>query len=118
MFKPGDTGTFMKPDISAAVMPTDDGAVLIIEVSPGAKRTLFPSGYNEWRKAIGCSVRAAAQEGKANREVIAIIAEILETSRRNVRILSGDTSSMKRILIEGGDSQDIIRRLAMALEHS
>lgn len=116
MFKPGDTGTFMIPDISAAVMQTDDGAVLTIEVSPGAKRAVFPSGYNTWRKALGCSVRAPAQEGKANREVIAIIAEKLEISRRYVRILSGETSSIKRILVEGGDSQDIARRLAMALD--
>lgn len=99
-------------------MQTDNGAVLTIEVSPGAKRAVFPSGYNTWRKALGCSVRAPAQEGKANREVIAIIAERLEISRRYVRILSGETSSIKRILIEGVDPAELIRLLTAALDPS
>ncbi len=118
LFKPGDTCTFIMPDISAAVSNTDDGAVLTIEVTAGAKRALFPSGYNEWRKALGCSVRAPAQEGKANRDVIAIIARTLDVPRRDVRILSGETSSIKKILVAGAEPVDIARRLTRALEHT
>ena len=103
-------------DISPAVSQTDDGAVLTIEVSAGAKRAVFPSGYNEWRTAVGCSVRAQAQEGKANREVIAIIAETLGTPRRNVRILAGETSSLKRVLVEGLDQEELVRQLTLALD--
>jgi uncharacterized protein (TIGR00251 family) len=103
-------------DISPAVSRTDNGTVLTIEVSAGAKRAEFPSGYNEWRKAIGCSVRAPAQEGKANREVIAIIAETLGTPRNNVRILSGETSSLKRVLVEGENPRELVCQLIRALE--
>jgi len=103
-------------DISPAVSWNEDGAVLTIEVSAGAKRAVFPSGYNEWRKAVGCSVRAPAQEGKANREVIAIIAETLGTPRRKVRILAGETSSLKRVLIEGSDPGALVSQLTHALD--
>jgi hypothetical protein len=103
-------------DISAAVSPTANGAILCIEVSAGAKRALFPSGYNEWRKALGCSVRSPAQAGKANREVITAIAAVLDVPPRNVRILSGETSSIKRVLIEGCTPADLIDRLGGALE--
>jgi uncharacterized protein (TIGR00251 family) len=112
------TGTFIMTDISPAVSRTDDGAVLTIEVSAGAKRAVFPSGYNEWRKAVGCSVRAPAQEGKANREVIAIIAETLGIPRKNVRILSGETSSLKRVQVEGEDPGELVRQLTRALDRS
>ncbi len=111
-----DSGTFIMTDISPAVLRTDDGAVLTIEVSAGSKRAVFPSGYNEWRRAVGCSVQAPAQEGKANREVIAIIAETLGTPRNKVRILSGETSSLKRVLVEGEDRGELVRRLNRALD--
>jgi hypothetical protein len=103
-------------DISPAVSWNEDGAVLTIEVSAGAKRAAFPSGYNEWRKAVGCSVRAPAQEGKANREVIAIIAEKLGTPQRKVRILAGETSSLKRVLVEGSDPGVLVSQLTLALD--
>ncbi|NYT21517.1 MAG: YggU family protein [Methanomicrobiales archaeon] len=105
-------------DITAAVSHTTDGVVLTIEVYAGAKRASFPSGYNEWRKAVGCSVQAPAKEGKANRDVVAIIADTLDIPRRNVRILSGETSSIKRILIEGVDPAELIRLLTAALDPS
>jgi uncharacterized protein (TIGR00251 family) len=116
LLKPGDRlCTFSMTDISPAVSWNEEGAVLTIEVSAGAKRAVFPSGYNEWRKAVGCSVRAPAQEGKANREVIAIIAETLGTPRRSVRILAGETSSLKKILVEGTDPGVLVSRLTLAL---
>ena len=103
-------------DISPAVSWNEEGAVLTIEVSAGAKRASFPSGYNEWRKAVGCSVRAPAQEGKANREVISIIAETLGTPRRKVRILAGETSSLKKVLVGGSDPGVLVSKLTLALD--
>jgi len=103
-------------DISPAVSWNEEGAVLTIEVSAGAKRAVFPSGYNEWRKAVGCFVRAPAQEGKANREVIVIIAETLGIPRRKVRILAGETSSLKKVLVEGSDPGVLVSQLTLAMD--
>lgn len=113
--KAGRQITFMT-DISAAVSSTGDGAVITVEVTAGARRALFPSGYNEWRKALGCSVKAPAREGRANREVIAIIAETLGVPGMNVHILSGESSSIKKIMVAGADPRSVMGRLTAALD--
>ena len=56
-----------------ALSEDHSGTILSIEVSPGAKSALFPAGYNEWRKAIGCRVASPAVDGKANKAVIRLI---------------------------------------------
>jgi uncharacterized protein (TIGR00251 family) len=86
--------------IAEAVGSSDKGTILLIEVSPGSKVSAFPSGYNPWRKAIGCRVRSPASRGKANREVITILAGFFATPKDRISIVSGRTSSLKRVLIE------------------
>jgi hypothetical protein len=102
-------------DISAAVSSSGDGVVITIEVTAGAKRAVFPSGYNEWRKALGCLVKAPALKGKANREVIAIVAATLGVPATNVRILSGETSPIKKIMVKGADHGVVMSGLTVAL---
>jgi uncharacterized protein (TIGR00251 family) len=105
-------------DISPAVFPAEQGTILIIEVSSGSKKPNFPVGYNEWRKAVGCAVQAPAREGKANREVITLISMTLGVPKNRVRILSGETSTMKKILIENCDQESIMRILTDAIRRS
>ena len=46
-----------------ALLEDRDGVLVSIEVTAGVKTDLFPAGYNEWRKAIGCRVAAPAAPG-------------------------------------------------------
>jgi uncharacterized protein (TIGR00251 family) len=84
-----------------ALFDDGHGTVIAIEVSPGAKSALFPAGYNEWRKAIGCRVTAPAVDGKANKAVIALISATIGVPASAVSIVSGLTSSQKRVRIAG-----------------
>lgn len=77
------------------------GTVIAIEVSSNAKSALFPAGYNEWRKAIGCRVTAPAVDGKANKAVIALISTTIRVPASAVSIVSGLTSSQKKVRIAG-----------------
>jgi uncharacterized protein YggU (UPF0235/DUF167 family) len=45
-----------------------------------------------------------------------MFAETLGTPRRNVRILAGETSSLKRVLVEGLDQEELVRQLTLALD--
>jgi len=105
-------------DISPAIFPAEQGTILIIEVSSGVKKPNFPTGYNEWRKAVGCAVHAPARDGRANREVITLISMTLGIPKSRVRILSGETSVVKRILIENCDQESIMRILTEAIRRS
>jgi uncharacterized protein (TIGR00251 family) len=94
-------------DILPAIGSSDKGTILAIVVSPGSKVSLFPSGYNPWRRAIGCSVKSPASGGKANREVIHVLADFFDVTTDRINIISGTTSSIKRVLI-GGVSPDAV----------
>jgi uncharacterized protein (TIGR00251 family) len=98
-------------DISQAFSPSKDGTVITVEVSAGTRRNCFPSGFNPWRKAIGCQVTALPLEGKANKAVIENIAVALNIPLSRVRIVSGSTSTTKRILVMGVDCREICKIL-------
>jgi hypothetical protein len=99
------------PDFADALVEDRHGTLIAIEVSAGSKTSAFPAGYNEWRKAIGCRVTAPAVDGKANRAVIALIAERCAVSPARVHIQSGAASSQKRVLVEGICRKEILGRL-------
>jgi len=99
------------PDISEAVTEEQQGVIIAIEVTAGAKEVVFPSGYNEWRHTIGCRVTAPALEGRANKAVIRVIAKRLDVPGSTVSILSGSASSLKRVLVVGVGRQQVLERL-------
>jgi uncharacterized protein len=101
------------PDIADALFEDRHGVVIAIEVTAGAKTSAFPAGYNEWRKMIGCRVTAPAVEGKANKAVMALVAESLGVPASSVSIQSGSTASQKRILVTGKTRAELLERLAI-----
>jgi hypothetical protein len=102
----------LKPDISPAVHPDPEGAVISVEVSAGTKSDSFPSGYNSWRKAIGCSVRTAPTGGKANIAVTELIADTLGLPRTAVSLVSGSRSHQKKIRISGISADRVNEQIA------
>jgi len=99
------------PDIADALLEERNGTIISIDVTAGAKAELFPAGYNEWRKAIGCRVTAPALEGKANKAIITLIAETLDLPVSSISIQSGATSSQKRVMVAGLAKNDLLVRL-------
>jgi uncharacterized protein len=100
------------PDSSDAVSEDRHGVVIAIEVTAGAKEAVFPSGYNEWRRTIGCRVSSPAIEGRANKAVLKLVAERLCIPGSSVSILSGAAASQKRVLVAGLTRQQVLDRLA------
>jgi uncharacterized protein len=99
------------PDISGAVSEERQGVVISLEVTAGAKVAVFPSGYNEWRRSIGCRVTAPALEGRANKAVLKLVADRLGVPVSSVSILSGATSSQKRVLVGGIGREHVLGQL-------
>ncbi|MCE5298095.1 MAG: DUF167 family protein [Methanoregulaceae archaeon] len=101
-------------DIMPALTSSDKGTIITIEVTAGSKKASFPAGYNEWRKALGCMVRAPALEGRANKEVIAVISERIGIEKTRISIISGRTAPIKKILVEGMTPDQIRSALSVA----
>lgn len=102
LLMPGDN-TSMDPmrEYLQALTGTREGTLISLEVSAGASRDRFPTGYNTWRKSIGCQVTEPPVSGKANQAVIALLSAILGVPKTRIVIQSGAGSSAKRLLIRG-----------------
>ena len=99
------------PDISAALTEDRHGVLIAIEVTAGSKTDLFPAGFNEWRKAIGCRVSAPAVDGRANRAVLHLLAAKLDLPVSSLSVRSGLASTQKRVLATGLAKDEILARL-------
>jgi hypothetical protein len=97
--------------IADALLEDSGDTLLQIEVSAGARCDLFPADYNEWRNTIGCRVTAPAVDGKANKAVIGLISSITGVPVSTVSIVSGFTSSQKKIRIAGVTKTEVTRIL-------
>jgi uncharacterized protein (TIGR00251 family) len=87
-----------------------------VEVSAGARDARFPDGFNPWRGRIGIRVRAPAQEGRANQEVVASVAAFFGVPAARVSVEAGHLDSRKSLLVAGVGKKEAERRLEGALE--
>lgn len=94
-----------------ALTDSREGTILLIEVTPNAKKTRFPSGYNAWRKSIGCQIREPPVEGKANLAIVKLLAGFFSLPADRIRILSGVNTSQKKILLAGMDIDSVLEIL-------
>jgi uncharacterized protein (TIGR00251 family) len=102
-------------DWHAAVKASSAGVTLDVEVVPGARESRFPAGYNAWRKRLEAKVRAPPEDGKANAELCALVADALGVPGARVSVLAGHTSRRKTIAVAGVDVGGARAALAPAL---
>lgn len=93
-----------------AIRQTDDGVILDLEISAGAKETAL-HGYNPWRKRIEVKLSERAQKGKANAELVSFLSGLFQVNSTNVRIVKGLTSSKKSVKIIQAKAEDILKIL-------
>ncbi|RDI75189.1 hypothetical protein Gocc_0987 [Gaiella occulta] len=86
---------------------------LRMRVSPGAGRSAVVGRYGE-----GWKVRVAAppEKGRANAEVVALVAGSLGLGRPAVRVVAGAASRDKVIEVDGLSHEEAERLLAVAGE--
>jgi uncharacterized protein (TIGR00251 family) len=68
------------------------------------------------RTVVKVRVRAIAEGGEANRAVTELMAKALGVSKRDVRLMSGSTSRLKQIAVDGDPQRlgDALRKLTAA----
>lgn len=93
-----------------AIRQVEDGVILDLEISPGAKETKV-YGYNTWRRRIEIKLSERAEKGRANAELISFLSGLFDVNSRNVRIIMGLTNSKKSVKITGVNAADILKVL-------
>ena len=73
---------------------------LLIDVKavPGASQTRIMGEYNE---ALKIAVQAPPEKGKANEMLVKFLAKTLGINKQNIKIITGETSQIKKIQIMG-----------------
>ncbi len=89
--------------------------MITLDVSAGSKKNSFPAGYNPWRHALVCQVAAPPLEGKANRAIVALVAETLGVPASAVGLAAGATSTIKRVEVRGISRDRVIELLSSLL---
>jgi hypothetical protein len=81
---------------------TTEGVTIAVRAQPGAKRTAIAGFYGDGSAAqLKIAVHAPPIEGRANEALIAFLADLLSRPRRDVALLSGETSRSKVFLLRG-----------------
>lgn len=93
--------------------PADEGRACLIPVraQPGAKRSGICGVWNGYLKVAVC---APPEKGRANADVLAIIAALFGLRAGALELVSGHRSRLKKVLI-GTDPESVRRRLSRAL---
>ncbi|MDI7775422.1 DUF167 family protein [Asticcacaulis sp. EMRT-3] len=63
------------------------------------------------RAVLKVRVRAAPIEGRANTALIALLAKALDMPKSRITLLSGDTSRLKTLEIDGLDEAELSQKL-------
>jgi uncharacterized protein (TIGR00251 family) len=77
---------------------TPEGIILSVRARPGARKDEIAG---EWADSIKVRITAPPEKGKANEAIIELLAEKLGLKKSAFRIVSGETSRDKKILIQG-----------------
>jgi uncharacterized protein (TIGR00251 family) len=88
------------------------GCVVPVRARPGARRSEIAG---EHAGALRVHVSAPADQGKANRAVAELLADVLQIARGRVVLLAGPASRSKSLLIEGLGPAEVLARLAAAM---
>ncbi len=90
--------------------PAKGGTLLAVKVRPGSRERSVGD-------VVGGRLRVAVtvppEKGKANKELIALLAEKLNVPKREVEIKSGETSREKTVMLHGLEPATVRARLGI-----
>ena len=81
-----------------------DGVVITVKVVPGSSRTESAGLHGQ---AYKIKIAAPQEKGKANKMLVAFLAEQLNIKKNAVEIQNGKTSCIKQVLLRGVTKQDV-----------
>src|SRR5262249_4362237 len=80
-----------------------DGLVVMVRLTPRAGRDSIDgiASLSDGRTALKARVSAAPSNGEANSALTRLLARTLRVAPRNIELIGGATSRVKRMLIKG-----------------
>ncbi|MEX2186933.1 MAG: DUF167 domain-containing protein [Pirellulales bacterium] len=101
-----------EPLKSLDLQTTSRGVVFNVRAQPGARRNAIVGVH---AAALKVAVTAAADKGKANEAIVALLCDRLDLARSQVAVVAGAASRQKKLRIAGITAADLRRRIALCL---
>jgi uncharacterized protein (TIGR00251 family) len=101
-----------------AVASSPAGVLLRLHVVPGSSKTVFPAGYNEWRRCLEIKVAGEAKENKANIDVIETVAAYFHLASKDVSLVNGERRREKTLLLTNIRLDTVLTQLKEQLNGS
>ena len=92
----------------ANVSDRDGGVLLTVKVVPGSSRTVFAGVYDGM---VRVKIAAAPEKGKANKCLVEYLSKLSGAKKKSITILSGMTSPVKQVRIEGIGREEFLLKL-------
>ena len=94
--------------MSAYIQETPQGVVISVRAAPRSSRAGLDGVVGD---AVKVRVRSAPVDGKANKELVEVLADAFDLPKSAVSVVSGETSKTKRLLLRGATKETILSRL-------
>ena len=82
--------------------------IIQVKVIPNSSKSVLDGWHGE---ALRVRLHATPEKGQANEELVSFLAEYFDVSKSRVRLISGRTSRIKRVEIEGKSLEEIRRMI-------
>lgn len=90
------------------ITQTSEGVILPVKAQPGARKNEI-AGQRNGRLIVKCT--QAPEKGKANDAIIAILAKTLDIRKSSISLISGQTNSEKKFLLENVTTEELLHAL-------
>ena len=94
------------------ILNTKEGTVLNIKLVPNSSFNKIIDYTNEF---IRIKISAPPIENKANKELISFVSEILKINKSKIKIISGEKSKLKKLLITDTDLTEVTQKIMFML---
>ena len=94
------------------VTASSSGVICVVRVTPRAGRSAVSGARDD---ALLVRLAAPPVDGAANEALVALLADVFDVPKRDVAIVSGHNSRLKRVEVRGVSASDAAARLSMHL---
>lgn len=92
------------------VKSNQNGVVMSVKLTPNSSKDEVVGYCDEYVKI---KVSAPPNENKANKKLILFVSELLNVSKSNIELISGDKSRLKKILIKNIKEENIVQKICL-----
>ena len=90
------------------IRETANGLIINVKAVPGSEKTQV-SGIQE--NVFKIRINAQAEKGKANKELIEFLSDLLEIRKLDIEIMKGETARHKQVLIKGIKKEEFFAKI-------